>query len=136
MYERDRYLTAVAKRVSEWCSKPLVVIAALVLLFVWMTLMPFLGLPVKAFLVVNTALFLVILLLVLILQDNHKQDIRSLQARLDALVAEQRDRLRAAHIEDLSEAELLQVRDLLKRQANGNQEADRRARRDSRPSLF
>lgn len=135
MYGRNRYFAAVAKKVSDCCGKPLTIIAAMAFLFVWTFAMPFIGLPMMGNLIATMAITFITLLLVLILQKHHKQDIHALQARLDALVAELKDNEQTRGLGRLSEAELQQLRILLKQQT-ADDERGRPSRRDNRPSLF
>jgi low affinity Fe/Cu permease len=69
------------------------------------------------------------------LRNVHNRDIHALNARLDEFIAEMRDHRQDAG--GLSEDELLQIRELLKRQRqDGEEDVPVKNSRDRRPSLF
>ena len=135
MYERDRYLTAVADNVSSWCGKPSAVVATVAFFFAWTMTALIIGVPLMVHLIVNIAIITITLLMVLLLENAHKHDIRALHARLDALVAELQTADRPASAGGLSESELQQVRAVLKLRADSD-DGIHRSNRDRRPSLF
>jgi len=135
MYERDRYLTAVADNISRICGKPLAIIATVAFLFAWTTTALIIHIPPIVLLIVNTAIITITLLMVLLLENAHKQDIHALKARVDALAAELQTISRPAATDGLDESELQQVRAILKRRADGDDDLHH-VHRDRRPSLF
>lgn len=128
------YFSTLTNKLVNWCEKPLAIIAAMAFLFVWTVAAVQLDLPVIAYLLVNLALWTLTLLTVLLVHNAQKQDIRALQARMEALANETARRpVHAA--EQFTEDELFQVRDMLKRSAT-NGEGRKFPDRDQRPSLF
>jgi low affinity Fe/Cu permease len=136
MSERHRYLTEAIKKQSENWEKPLTVVKLMAFLFAWMVAMPFAGLSFIANLFISMALVTLNLALVLKLQNAHHRDIHALKARLAELGAPQPVEGAEDQTPPLSSAELLQIRDYLARRPDEHAEPNRRANRDTRPSLF
>jgi low affinity Fe/Cu permease len=133
MGDRENYFCQFAIRLSNWCEKPSAIILAVAFLLLWTGAVVFADVPFVAHLIVNAAISIIILLMVILLQNAHKQDIRALQARIENLIAE-RQAIGHAPPDLLTAAELQQVRDLLHRSSNTDTRG--RANRDRRPSLF
>jgi low affinity Fe/Cu permease len=133
MDDREHYFYAFAKRLSNWCGKPFAIVVAMAFLLLWTIATVFVDIPLVGHLVVNMAISIITLLMVILLQNADKQDIRALQARIEDLVAE-RHAIGRAFPDMLTDTELQQVRDLLQR--TGDNDSNRRANRDKRPSLF
>jgi low affinity Fe/Cu permease len=132
MFEFESYLIELAKRLSNQCGKPSAVILAMAFLLLWTIVALFADIPLVVHLIVDILLSITTMLMVILLQNAHKRDIRALQARIEEL-SEGREIDRTSP-DTLTDVEVPQVRDLL--QHCGESDTARRARRDWRPSLF
>jgi len=130
---RESYSRALAKRLSNWCEKPSAVPVVMAFLLLWPFAGVIAGAPLIGYMIVNAAISIVTLLMVMLLQNAHRRDIHALQARIEELAAE-RLAIGSASSDKLTDAEVRQVRDLLRR--SGDNDLNRRANRDKRPSLF
>ena len=134
MNHRVRYLTAITNKVTNWLGKPSAVIAAVAFLFMWTSIALILDLSTAVQLISHMAINLIILLMVFLLHSAHKSDIRSLQAKLNELIQTGKLESEGANADKLSGAELQQIRQMLRRQADND--GGPRVDRDNRPSLF
>jgi low affinity Fe/Cu permease len=133
MNGRESYFYALAKRLLSWCEKPSAILVVMAFLLLWTFTGVIAGIPLIAHVIVNAAISIVTLLMVMLLQNAHRQDVRALQARIEELAAE-RQAVGSASSDMLTDAEVRQVRDLLR--CSGDNDPNRRANRDKRPSLF
>jgi low affinity Fe/Cu permease len=134
MGDREHYLQALAIRLSNRIGKPSAIIVAMAFLLAWTLAAIFIAVPLTGHLIVNVAVSMITLLMVIFLQNAHKQDVRALQARIEELVVERQAGGRSTLPDMLTDTELQQIRDLL--QGSGDTDPHRRANRDKRPSLF
>lgn len=130
MDDRKNYFYSLAKRLSNLCGKPFAIILVVAFLFFWTVAAVFGYVPLIGQLIVNGAVSIITLLMVILLQNAHKHDIRGLQARIDELVAGRQATERSLP-DVLTDSELQQVRDLLQR--SGQNDSNRRTHRDKRP---
>lgn len=135
MYEHHRYLTDAAHKISNWYGKPLAIVATMAFLFACAIVVLISGFSPIGYLIVNGVITIILLLAVPLLQYTHNQDIRALQARVDALAADLKATGQQQGDQGLSEDELRQVRDILKN-SDSEGAAFRGSNRDRRPSLF
>lgn len=133
MDHRERYFFPLARKLSSRLGKPSAIIVAVAFLFVWAIIALIVGLPTIVYLVINIAVSGVIFLMVVIVQNAHERDVLALQARIEELAAERR-RDSQPSPDALTETELQQLRDLLRR--SDDDDFRRRSDRDKRPSLF
>jgi low affinity Fe/Cu permease len=136
MNEHHSYLSDATRKIAKKCEEPSAVIAAMVLLFVLLIAAPVASFLLATIVFMNAAIAAIILVLVLVLHNAHRHDIRMLQARLAALVASNEDRETPAETATLTQSELLQIRELLASQPGEHDASNRRTNRDNRPSLF
>ena len=134
MNHRDRYLTATANKVTNWLGRPSVVIAAVAFLFVWTSVALLFEFSITVQLIANMTISLIILLMVFLLRSAHKSDIRSLQAKLSELIQTGKLESEGANADKLSDAELQQIRQMLRRHADND--SGPFVDKDNRPSLF
>jgi low affinity Fe/Cu permease len=133
MNNRERFFSKLAKKLSNRLGKPSSVITVMAFLFIFMVIGLIANVPMTVYLAVNMTVLGFTLLMVLLMQNIHGQDIRALQARIDELATERRQASEPV-AGTLTEGELQQVRDLLQR--SDNDDSKRRPDRDRRPSLF
>jgi len=134
MDNRESYYFSLAKKLSNRLSKPSATIVAVAFLLIWAVVALAIDMPMAVYLSVNIAVSGLTLLMVLLVQNAHGQDIRALQAQLEELATERQRLTQAPTTDPLTEAELQDIRDLLQRPKND--ETKRRPDRDKRPSLF
>ncbi|MDB5526748.1 MAG: hypothetical protein JWM58_4511 [Rhizobium sp.] len=133
MKNRDRYL-ALANRISNWFEKPSALIAAVAFLSMWTFVALLIGISIAGILIATMTINLFILAMVFLVQHAHKSDIRSLQAKLGELIEAGKLESSGANADRMSDTELQQLRQLLKRQADND--SGPFVDKDQRPSLF
>ncbi len=133
MENRNSFFIIFAKKLSSRLGKPSAIVAMMAFLFIWAVIGLFADVPMTVSPIATVVVLGLTLLRVHSLQNAYEQDIRTLQARIEALSAEWR-RASESAADSLTESELQQVRDLLQR--SSDDDCKRRSDRDRRPSLF
>ena len=128
-----------ATRTSEWVGTPAAFVIGLALIVLWGLTGPLFGYSDSWQLVINTATTIITFLMVFLIQNTQNRDAAALHLKLDELLrGVEGARTRFVDLENLSEAELEELRDEFQRihehAARQDEEAVTRVKRRRRSS--
>lgn len=105
------YFTHFASYVSKLCGKPITFAVSVVIVVLWALSGPYFHYSDTWQLVINTGTTIVTFLMVFLIQSTQSRDTRALHLKLDELIrVNQQARNSLLNLEDLSEAEIAQVK--------------------------
>jgi low affinity Fe/Cu permease len=108
-----------ARKTSLWCGKPVVFLAAVLIVIVWAVTGPVFGFSDTWQLVINTGTTIVTFLMVFLIQNTQNRDALAVQVKLaDLIIAVEGAHNRLANAEELSEEDLEELHDQYRRQAS------------------
>jgi low affinity Fe/Cu permease len=121
----------LAKITTHWTGTPLATMLAFLLVLVWFVGGFFLGFSDTYQLYINTGTTIVTFLMVFLIQNTQNRDTHALQIKLDELIRSTHGAHNALlDLEELSEKELLAIRDRYEKLASQAREALRRGEFD------
>ncbi len=101
----------IARRIADWCGKPIAFILSIVVVVVWAATGPIFGWSDTHQLVINTGTTIVTFWLLFLVQNTQNRDTKAMQVKLDEIirgVEKASNRLIAA--EDMTDEELRTLR--------------------------
>ena len=109
--------TVAACATAHWAGKPVAFLTATALVIVWALTGPMFGYSDTWQLVINTSTTIVTFLMVFLIQNTQNRDTMALQLKLSELILASEAENRFAKAEDLSDEELEELHQELKKQA-------------------
>ena len=107
-----------ARKTSMLCGKPVVFLAAVVIVLVWAVTGPVFGFSDTWQLVINTGTTIITFLMVFLIQNTQNRDSLAIQVKLaDLIIAVEGAHNKLANAEELSEEELTQLHEQYRKQA-------------------
>ena len=104
---RAEWFDAFARKAATFCGKPVVFLAAVLIIVTWAASGPLFGFSDTWQLVINTGTTIITFLMVFLIQNTQNRDTLAVQVKLSELiVAAKGAKNRLASAEDLSEEEL------------------------------
>jgi low affinity Fe/Cu permease len=98
---------SVAQNAAEWMASPVIFLAAIGVIVLWLVLGPVYGYSDTWQLVVNTGTSVITFLMVFLLQNTQSRDTRAIQLKLDELLRSVKAaRNELVRLEDLSDEDL------------------------------
>jgi len=112
------WFDSFARKTSLWCGKPVIFLAAVLIVVVWAATGPIFGFSDTWQLVINTGTTIVTFLMVFLIQNTQNRDALAVQVKLaDLIIAVEGAHNRLANAEELSEEELEILHDDYRKQA-------------------
>jgi low affinity Fe/Cu permease len=113
------WFDSFARKTSLWCGKPVVFLAAVLIVLVWAITGPIFGFSDTWQLVINTGTTIVTFLMVFLIQNTQNRDALAVQVKLaDLIIAVEGAHNRLANAEELAEEELEKLHDDYRKQAS------------------
>jgi low affinity Fe/Cu permease len=113
------WFDSFARRTSLWCGKPVVFLAAVLIVVVWAVTGPIFGFSDTWQLVINTGTTIVTFLMVFLIQNTQNRDALAVQVKLaDLIIAVEGAHNRLANAEELSEEDLETLHEEYRKQAS------------------
>jgi low affinity Fe/Cu permease len=113
------WFDSFARRTSLWCGKPVVFLAAVLIVVVWAITGPMFGFSDTWQLVINTGTTIVTFLMVFLIQNTQNRDALAVQVKLaDLIIAVEGAHNRLANAEELGEEELEKLHEEYRKQAS------------------
>jgi low affinity Fe/Cu permease len=135
--KRSDWFDSFARQTSMFCGKPVVFLAAVIIVLVWAATGPMFGYSDTWQLVINTGTTIVTFLMVFLIQNTQNRDAMAVQVKLaELIIAVEGAHNKLANCEELSEEELEQLHESYREQASiARQELDsRRDGKKTKPS--
>jgi low affinity Fe/Cu permease len=135
--KRSDWFDSFARKTSMFCGKPVVFLAAVLIVLVWAASGPIFGFSDTWQLVINTGTTIVTFLMVFLIQNTQNRDSLAVQVKLaDLIIAVGGAHNKLANAEELSEEELEKLHDDYRKQASIAAEAleSRRDRKKPKPA--
>jgi low affinity Fe/Cu permease len=129
------WFDSFARKTSMWCGKPVVFLAAVLIVVVWAVTGPIFGFSDTWQLVINTGTTIVTFLMVFLIQNTQNRDALAVQVKLaDLIIAVEGAHNRLANAEELSEEDLEELHEQYRKQAQVAADAleSRRGRKKAR----
>lgn len=123
MSKKINAFTKFSTAVAEYSGRPVTFALAVATIVVWGITGPLFGFSEAWQLVVNTGTTIVTFLMVFVLQNSQNRDAKAVQAKLDELILTSSAENEYIGIEELEEAELKRITEILKE--HGQNEDDR-----------
>lgn len=82
----ENLFTRFANTIAHWAGKPVIFVAAMLLIAAWAVSGPFFGFSENWQLVINTGTTIITFLMVFVLQNTQNRDNEAIQAKLDELI--------------------------------------------------
>jgi low affinity Fe/Cu permease len=122
--ERNEWFDAFARKAATTCGKPVVFIAAVLIVVAWAATGPLFDYSDTWQLVINTGTTIVTFLMVFLIQNTQNRDTLAVQVKLaELIIAVQGAQNRLANAEDLSEEELTELHEEYRNQADAASQA-------------
>jgi low affinity Fe/Cu permease len=131
------WFDSFARKTSMWCGKPVVFLAAVLIVVVWAITGPLFGFSDTWQLVINTGTTIVTFLMVFLIQNTQNRDSLAVQVKLaDLIIAVEGAHNKLANAEELSEEDLEKLHEQYRKQASVAAEEleSRRDRQKSKPA--
>jgi low affinity Fe/Cu permease len=130
--KRSDWFDSFARKTSLFCGKPVVFLAAVIIVLVWATTGPMFGYSDTWQLVINTGTTIVTFLMVFLIQNTQNRDAMAVQVKLaELIIAAEGAQNKLANCEEMSEEELEELHEQYREQATvAKQALD--SRRDSK----
>jgi low affinity Fe/Cu permease len=131
------WFDSFARKTSLWCGKPVVFLAAVLVIVVWAITGPIFGFSDTWQLVINTGTTIVTFLMVFLIQNTQNRDSLAVQVKLaDLIIAVEGAHNKLANAEELSEEELEKLHQQYRKQASITEQAleSRRDLKKPKPS--
>jgi len=110
----------LATKVSQWAGSPLVFFAAILIVALWAVSGPSANFSDTWQLIINTGTTIVTFLMVFLIQNTQTRDSKAMQLKLDELIkANTKARDVFVGLEDISDAELLEIAEEFKKLHDG-----------------
>ena len=117
--DMDRLFTRIASRMSTWAGQPIAFVLACGTIIVWLISGPIFKWSDTWQLVINTGTTIITFLMVFLIQNAQNRDASAMQVKLDELIRAVVDaRNDYIGIEHLTDAEICQIRDVLEKGQN------------------
>src|SRR3954453_12642267 len=116
--KRSDWFDSFARTTSLFCGKPVVFLAAVVIVLVWATTGPMFGYSDTWQLVINTGTTIITFLMVFLIQNTQNRDSMAVQVKLaELIIAVKGAENRLANCEEMSEEELERLHDEFRERA-------------------
>jgi low affinity Fe/Cu permease len=113
------WFDSFARKTSLWCGKPVVFLAAVLIVVVWAITGPIFGFSDTWQLVINTGTTIVTFLMVFLIQNTQNRDSLAAQVKLaDLIIAVEGAHNKLANAEELSEEDLEALHEQYRKQAS------------------
>ena len=113
------WFDSFARKTSMWCGKPVVFLAAVLIVVAWAITGPLFGFSDTWQLVINTGTTIVTFLMVFLIQNTQNRDSLAVQVKLaDLIIAVGGAHNKLANAEELSEEELEKLHEQYREQAS------------------
>src|ERR1041384_3710066 len=113
------WFDSFARKTSMCCGKPVVFLAAVLIVVVWAVTGPIFGFSDTWQLVINTGTTIITFLMVFLIQNTQNRDSLAIQVKLaDLIIAVEGAHNKLANAEELAEEELEQLHEQYRKQAS------------------
>ena len=117
--KRSDWFDSFARKTSLWCGKPVVFLAAVLIVVFWAVTGPIFGFSDTWQLVINTGTTIVTFLMVFLIQNTQNRDSLAIQLKLaDLIIAVEGAHNKLANAEELSEEDLEKLHEQYRKQAS------------------
>jgi low affinity Fe/Cu permease len=133
---RNEWFDTFARKAAMTCGKPVVFIAAVIIVLIWAATGPVFKYSDTWQLVINTGTTIVTFLMVFLIQNTQNRDTLAVQVKLaELIIAVKGAQNRLANAEDLTEEELTELHEEYRRKAETACEALTTKRKKRKPGL-
>jgi low affinity Fe/Cu permease len=117
--KRSDWFDSFARKTSLFCGKPVVFLAAVLIVLIWAVTGPMFGFSDTWQLVINTGTTIVTFLMVFLIQNTQNRDAMAVQVKLaDLIIAVEGAHNKLANCEEMSEEELQKLHEDYRKQAS------------------
>jgi low affinity Fe/Cu permease len=117
--KRSDWFDSFARNTSLFCGKPVVFLAAVIIVLVWGATGPMFGYSDTWQLVINTGTTIVTFLMVFLIQNTQNRDAMAVQVKLaELIIAVEGAHNKLANCEEMSEEELTELHEQYRQQAS------------------